>query len=76
MTHFCTTSALLSLAVVIAVIAAILILVVVTRRDQCLEAERANITRASLLVWLAILFVLFVVVAQRNDLQNAVAKLL
>lgn len=62
--------------VVALVISLVLILYVVTRRNCEVESDRANITRASLLIWLTIALFVFLLALQRYSLQAAVSQLM
>ena len=75
--HAWGVSSVLALLLVLAVvIATVLTLSVVTKRDEDVEADRANTIRAQLLLLLAIGVAGLVLVSQRYELGQAVKHMM
>lgn len=71
-----TSSVVLLLAVLAFVIGLILTLSVITKRDCEVEADRANTTRATLLLLVAFTVGILVLALQRLELGHAVKSLM
>lgn len=76
MAHWEVSSVLLLLAFIAFVLGLLIALSVITRKDELVECDRANTTRAYLLLLASISLVLFVLVAQRFELGQAVRHLM
>ena len=75
--HSWTVSeAILLLAVLAFIAAVVLALSVVTKSDNGVEADRANTTRATLLLLVALVVSVLVLAFQRLDLAHAVKQLM
>lgn len=75
--HSWTVSdAILLLAVLAFIVATVLVLSVVTKKDSDLECDRANTTRATLLMLTAFSIGVLVLAFQRLDLSHAVKNLM
>lgn len=76
MYKFGFSSALILLAVIAFLIGLVLTLTVVTKKDSEVEQDRANTTRATLLLLVALVLVFLVVVYQRVELSDSVRDML
>lgn len=74
--HWQVSYVVLLLALLAFVTGLVLALSVVTKKDCELESDRANTTRATLLLLAAISLVLLVIAAQRFELGDAVRTLM
>jgi len=75
--HSWTVSdAILLLAVLAFVVALVLVLSVVTKKDSDVECDRANTTRATLLMLTSFSIGILVLAFQRLDLSHAVKHLM
>ena len=75
--HSWTVSdAILLLAVLAFIVATVLVLSVVTKSDSGVECDRANTTRATLLMLTAFSIGILVLAFQRLDLSHAVKNLM
>ena len=74
--HWSVSSVILLFAVLAFVVALVLTLSVVTKRDCEVEADRANTTRATLLLLVAATVALLTLATQRLELGNAVKTLM
>lgn len=70
------SDAILLLAVLAFIVATVLVLSVVTKKDSDIECDRANITRATLLMLTALVVAVLVLAFQRLDLSAAVKHLM
>jgi glucose uptake protein GlcU len=76
MHHWGTSSVIALLALLALIIGVVLSLSVVTKRDCEVEADRANTTRATLFLLIALVVAVFVLASQRFELADSVSKLL
>lgn len=76
MAHWEVSHVLLLLAFIAFILGLLIMLSVVTKKDELVECDRANTTRAYLLLLASISLVLFVLVAQRFELGQAVRHLM
>lgn len=70
------SGALLLLAILALVIGSILTLALIVRSDEELEHERANTTRATLLLLVSFTLAIMVLVFQRHELADSVRGML
>jgi len=70
------SDALLLLAVLAFILALVLVLSVVVKSDEKIECDRANTTRATLLMLTAFTISILVLAFQRLDLSSAVKHLM
>ena len=76
MAHWEVSHVLLLLAFIAFVLGLLIALSVISKKSEELECDRANTTRAYLLLLASISLVLFVLVAQRFELGQAVRHLM
>lgn len=76
MYSYSVSDAILLLAVLAFIAAVILALSVVTKSDSGVECDRANTTRATLLLLVALVTAVLVLAFQRLDLAHAVKSLM
>lgn len=69
-------SVVLLFALVAFVLGLVISLSVITKRDAEVECDRANTTRATLLLLIAFVIAVLVLVAQRHELSHAVHHLM
>ncbi len=75
--HSWTVSdAILLLAVLAFIVAVVISLSVITKKDSDVECDRANTTRATLLLLVALVTSVLVLAFQRLDLSHAVKHLM
>ena len=74
--HWSVSQTVLLFAVLAFVVALVLALSVVTKRDCEVEADRANTTRATLLLLVAATVALLTLATQRMELSHAVKTLM
>ena len=70
------SNSLLFLAVIAFLIGVVLTLSVITKTDEKVEEDRANTTRATLLLLVAFVLVVLVLVFQRYELADSVKDML
>ena len=76
MYKFGYSSALILLAVIVFLIGLVLTLSVITKENCAVEEDRANTTRATLLLLVALSLIFFAVVFQRVELADSVKDML
>jgi glucose uptake protein GlcU len=76
MSHWNVSSVLMLLAFIAFILGLVIALSVITKKNEDLESDRANTTRSYLLLLASISLVLFVLVAQRFELGQAVRHLM
>lgn len=76
MHHWDASSVVFVLAVLAFVAGLVLALSVITKRDCEVEQDRANTTRSTLLLLIALVVAVFILAVQRFELASSVSKLL
>ena len=76
MEYFSNANVVFLFALIAFIIGFVLVLSVITRRDEDIECQRPNITRATLLLLTALVLAVFILVVQRFELAHTVKHLM